>query len=141
MLPFPAAFGLPGRQVWVHTEEEFHAIRVAAGRVIPPEGNPASEQQNNPDEEQGQEGWGEEGWNDYGQGHQHQQESYHQQQYQQFQQQPHVQPQPRHDYVPRDEFNALVARVGDVESTLHDVNNNVLSLSDNITQFTAQFQH
>lgn len=69
MLPFPAAFGLPGRQVWVHTEEEFHAIRVAAGRVIPQEGNPAWEQQNNPDEEQGQEGWGEEGWNDYGQGH------------------------------------------------------------------------
>jgi hypothetical protein len=40
-----------------------------------------------------------------------------------------MQPQLGYDYVPREEYNTLVGHIGDVESTLHGVNSNVLSLS------------
>jgi hypothetical protein len=51
-----------------------------------------------------------------------------------------MQPQPRYDYVPREEYDTLVGRVGDMESTLQDVNANVMSLTQSISKFTASFQ-
>jgi hypothetical protein len=38
-----------------------------------------------------------------------------------------MQPQPGYEYVLREEYDTLVGRVGDVESTLHDLNANVMS--------------
>jgi hypothetical protein len=40
-----------------------------------------------------------------------------------------MQPHPGYDYVLREEYDTLVGRIGGVESTLHDVNANVLSLT------------
>jgi hypothetical protein len=51
-----------------------------------------------------------------------------------------MQPQPGYDYVLREEYDTLVGRVGDVESTLHDVNANVLSLTQSFSEFTTGFQ-
>ena len=51
-----------------------------------------------------------------------------------------MQPQPGYDYVPREEYDILVGRVGDVESMLQDVNANVLSLSQSFSEFTTSFQ-
>jgi hypothetical protein len=46
LLPFPGAFGVPGKNTWVLSPEEYHALRVAVGRVQAPGGNAAWEQQN-----------------------------------------------------------------------------------------------
>jgi hypothetical protein len=51
-----------------------------------------------------------------------------------------MQPQPGYDYVPREEYDTLVSRVGDMESTLHDVNTNVLSLTQSFSEFSTTFQ-
>ena len=132
LLPFSGAFGLPGKNTWVLSPEEYHALRVVAGRVQVPGGNAAWEQQNDQAEDDDQQ-WGYQGWDKYGQAHQYQQ-------YQQLPQQPCMQPQPGYDYVPREEYDTLVGRVGDVESTLQDVNANVLSLTQSFSEFTTSFQ-
>jgi hypothetical protein len=51
-----------------------------------------------------------------------------------------MQPQPGYDYVPREEYDTFVGRVGDVESTLLDENANVLSLTQSFSEFTTSFQ-
>jgi hypothetical protein len=48
--------------------------------------------------------------------------------------------QPGYDYVPREEYDTLVGRVGDVESTLQDVNSNVMSLTQSFSEFSTHFQ-
>ncbi len=50
-----------------------------------------------------------------------------------------MQPQPGYDYVPREEYDTLVGHVGDMESTLHDVNANVLSLTQSFSEFSTSF--
>ncbi|KAK1661542.1 hypothetical protein QYE76_049701 [Lolium multiflorum] len=77
--------------------------------------------------------WGNHGWDDYGQAQQYQQ-------YQQPPQQPYMQPQPGYDYVPMEEYDTLVAHVGDMESTLQDVNTNVLYLTQSFSEFITNFQ-
>jgi hypothetical protein len=37
LLPFSGALGFPGTNTWVLSPEEFHALRVAAGRAPAPE--------------------------------------------------------------------------------------------------------
>jgi hypothetical protein len=37
LLPFSGAFGLPGKNTWVLSPKEFHALRVEAGRAPAPE--------------------------------------------------------------------------------------------------------
>ena len=105
LLPFSAAFGIPGRNTWVLSPDEFHSLRVAAGREQAPEGNAAWEQQNNQAGDEDRQ-WGEQGWDDYGKGHQFQQHYYQQPP------QPFMQPQPGYDYVPREEYDTLVGHVG-----------------------------
>ncbi|KAK1621350.1 hypothetical protein QYE76_026867 [Lolium multiflorum] len=61
-------------------------------------------------------------------------------QYQQPPQQPYMQPHPGYDYIPREEYDTLVSRVGDVESTLQDVNTNVMSLTQSFSEFSTTFQ-
>ncbi|KAK1678226.1 hypothetical protein QYE76_039074 [Lolium multiflorum] len=110
-----------GKNTWVLSPEEFHALRVVAGRAPAPGGDAVWEQHNDQagnDDHQ----WGGQGWDDYGQDHQYQQ-------YQQPPPQPYMQPQPGYDYVSREEYDTLVSRVGELERTLHDVNANVLSLT------------
>jgi hypothetical protein len=51
-----------------------------------------------------------------------------------------MQPQPGYDYVPREEYNTLLGRVGGAESTLQDVNANVMSLTQSLSEFTTSFQ-
>ncbi|KAK1619456.1 hypothetical protein QYE76_024973 [Lolium multiflorum] len=70
------------------------------------------------------------GWDDFGQDHQ----------YQQPPQQSYMQQQPGYDYVPREEYDTLVGRVGDVESMLQYVNSNVLSLTQSFSEFSTHFQ-
>ncbi|KAK1661548.1 hypothetical protein QYE76_049707 [Lolium multiflorum] len=60
--------------------------------------------------------------------------------YQQPPQQPYMQPQPGYDYVPMGEYDTLMAHVGDMESTLQDVNTNVLSLTQSFSEFITNFQ-
>jgi hypothetical protein len=50
-----------------------------------------------------------------------------------------MQPQPGYDYVSTEEYDTLVGRVGDVESTLQDVNANVMSLTQSFSEFTTSF--
>jgi hypothetical protein len=50
-----------------------------------------------------------------------------------------MQAQPGYDYVAREEYDTLVGRVGDVESTLQDVNANVLSLSQSFSELSTNF--
>jgi hypothetical protein len=71
------------------------------------------------------------GWDVYGQQHEHQ--FYQQQQYV-----PPV-PPPGHNYVPYEQYNTLVTCVGDVENTLHDVNANVVNLTQSFTHFMDEF--
>jgi hypothetical protein len=72
LLPFSGAFGLPGKNTWVLSPEEFHALRVVAGRAPAPGGDAAWEQQNDQAGDDDQQ-WGDHGWDDYGQAHQYQQ--------------------------------------------------------------------
>jgi hypothetical protein len=39
LLPFSVAFGIPGRNTWVLSPEDFHSLRVAAGQEQAPDGN------------------------------------------------------------------------------------------------------
>jgi hypothetical protein len=46
LMPFSGSFALPGKNTWVLLPEEFHALRVAAGRALAPIGDAAWEQHN-----------------------------------------------------------------------------------------------
>jgi hypothetical protein len=72
LLPFSVAFGTLGRNTWVLSPDEFHALRVAARRERAPKRNAVWEQQNDQAGDDDQK-WGDQGWNDYGQDHQFQQ--------------------------------------------------------------------
>jgi hypothetical protein len=115
MLPFVQAFGLPGKNSWVLSPEQLHDARVLAGREEGEgaRGNPAWEGH-------GGHYQGDAAWENFGY---QQPPQYQQQQWQQ------PEPQPRHNYVPYDQYQTLVHHVGNVESTLQDVNSNIDTLS------------
>jgi hypothetical protein len=46
LLPFSGPFGFPGRNTWVLSSEEFHALRAATERASAPGGDAAWEKHN-----------------------------------------------------------------------------------------------
>ncbi|KAK1694807.1 hypothetical protein QYE76_011504 [Lolium multiflorum] len=62
-----------GKNTWVLSPEEFHALRVAAGRAPTPRGDAAWEQQNDQVGDDDQQWGGQLGWDNFGQDHQYQQ--------------------------------------------------------------------
>jgi hypothetical protein len=133
LLPFSGPCGFPGKNTWVLSPEEFQAFRVAARRAPAPGGDVAWEQHDDQAGDDDQQ-WGGQGWDDFGQDHQ----------YQQYQQppppqKPYMKQQSGYDYIPREEYDTLVGRIGDVESMLQDVNTNVMSLTQSFSEFTTHF--
>ena len=116
--PFAQAFSLMGRETWVLTDEEMHAVRVMAGR----------EQQ----EEEGD--GGDDVWQQAAQAHQGGWGDWPQQPQPQYQN-----PHHGYEYIPRTEFEVLANRVGGVENTLHEVNANINTLTYNFSHFTTNY--
>jgi hypothetical protein len=119
---------LQGRGRWVVSEEELHHVKVLIGRALGEGGDPAWKGQQHDEDDLG--------WDDFGAAHQHQ-----------FQnpafQAPQYPSDPPvgHNYVPYDQFQTLVYRVGEVECTLDEANYNIDSPSASFYNFMGNYQH
>jgi hypothetical protein len=115
----------------VLSPEELYALRVADGRATAPGGDASWEKHNDQAGDDDQQ-WEGQGWDDFGQAHQYQQ-------YQQPPPQTYMQSQSGYVYVSREEYDTLVSCIGDMESTLHNVYSNVLSLTQSFSKFSTTF--